>query len=226
MPGRDIPLVTNEIYHVLNRGTASQPSFLEKRDYLRAQELMRYYQNKDLPFKYSLFNTFSKERKREILEKLKEAKDILVEIISYCFMPNHFHFLLKQKAENGISKFMGNFTNSYTRYFNAKNKRTGALFEGKFKAKRVETLEQLLHLSRYIHLNPYTSYVIKTFEDLKNYPYSSLPEFLGEEVEDEICQKEIILDNFENKEAYQKFIFDQADYQRRLEEIRHLVLEK
>lgn len=140
-------------------------------------------------------------------------------------MPNHFHFLLKQVEEEGTSKFMSNFTNSYTRYFNVKNKRNGPLFQGKFKAIRIETDEQLLHLSRYIHLNPYSSYVVKTLKDLEKYPSSSFPEYLGKS-QTSLCSKEIILGQFKNLNLYKKFVFDQADYQRRLEKIKHLILEK
>ena len=140
-------------------------------------------------------------------------------------MPNHFHFLLKQVANRGISKFISNFTNSYTRYFNTKNKREGALFKGKFKSVRIESDEQLLHVSRYTHLNPYSSYVIKTLEELENYPYSSLPEYLQRSPKGS-CQKEIILDQFKNLNSYKNFVFDQANYQRELENIKHLILEE
>lgn len=224
MPGREIPLVTNQYYHVLNRGVASQPVFNNKRDYIRAFETLFYYQNKELPLKYSKFLSLSKDERARILEKLAQGKNFLVEIIAYCFMPNHLHLLLKQVVENGISKFMSNFTNSYTRYFNTKNKRNGPIFQGKFKAIRIETDEQLLHLSRYIHLNPYSSFLIKNLNDLTNYPFSSLSEFLGE-TDIKLCSKQIILGRFKNKNLYQKFVFDQADYQRKLEEIKHLMLE-
>ena len=138
-------------------------------------------------------------------------------------MPNHFHLIIKQVVENGISKFIGNVTNSYTRYFNTKNERVGPLFQGKFKAKRIETEEQFFHLSRYVHLNPYSSYVVKTLEDLENYPFSSLPEYLGK-VQTNFCTKEVILENFKNKTEYKRFLFDQVDYQKKLEEIKHLTL--
>lgn len=225
MPGRNIPLVLNQIYHVLNRGVASQPVFFDKRNYQRATETIFYYQNKDLPLNYSAFLELSTQRRKEILERLKEKRNFLVEIIAFCLMPNHFHFLLKQIRENGISVFMSNFSNSYTRYLNTNRKRIGPLLQGKFKAVRVETDEQLLHLSRYIHLNPYSSYILKGLEELKIYPYSSLPEFLNSQKTD-FCQKEIVLSHFKNPLHYKKFVFDQADYQRRLEEIKHLILEE
>lgn len=225
MPGREIPLVNNEIYHVLNRGISSQPIFLTKRDYNRALQTILYYQNQQRPLKYSRFLSLSNKQRSLILGKLKRERLFLVEIIAFCLMPNHFHLLLKQVVDGGISKFIGNLTNSYTRYFNTKHKREGALFKGKFKAVRIESDEQLLHVSRYIHLNPYSSYVIKTLEELKNYPYSSLPEYL-QKSPNGFCQKEIILEQFKNINSYKNFVFDQANYQRGLENIKHLILEE
>lgn len=224
MPGREIPLVNNEIYHVFNRGIASQPIFGNKRDYSRLIETFIYYQNIAPPVKYSKFLTLSTDTRAKIIDTLRRERKFLVEIIAYCLMPNHFHFILKQTKDNGISSFIGNISNSYTRFFNTKNERQGPLLAGKFKSVRVITENQLLHLSRYIHLNPYTSYVVKTTEDLSNYLYSSFPEYTGE-FKTAICLKEDILTPFKNKESYKKFVFDRADYQRRLEEIKHLTFE-
>lgn len=225
MPGRRIPLITNQIYHALNRGVASQPIFLTKKEYQRGLETIFYYQNENPPLSYSTFLKLSQRRRKELLERLKEKKDLLVKIIAFCLMPNHFHFLLKQVQNNGISIFMSNLTNSYTRYFNINHKRVGPLFQGKFKAIRIETDEQLLHVSRYIHLNPYTSYVVKTLKELETYPYSSFAEYLNPQKTD-FCHKKIVLENFKSPADYKKFVFNQADYQRRLEEIKHLTLEK
>lgn len=224
MPGRKVVLANNEIYHIINRGVASQPIFFSKRDYQRALNSFLYYQNQNLPLSYSHFIVQSQERKTEILKELQSGKIFLVDIISFCFMPNHFHFLLKQLVSEGISKFFGNFTNSYARYFNLKNKRKGPLFQGRFKAVRIKTDEQFLHTHRYVHLNPYTSYMLKTLKELEDYPYSSFPEYLRK-TKTNICNKKLILDCFKDVETYKKFVFDQADYQRRLEEIKHLILE-
>lgn len=225
MPGRIVPLVTDQVYHVLNRGSAFQPVFKNKRDYARIQETVFYYQNKNLSVSYSRFLRLPKEQKSVILETLGNKDKFLVDIIALCLMPNHIHLLLKQRKESGISTFMGNFTNSYTRYFNKRNKRIGPLFQGKFKAKRIETDEQLLHVSRYIHLNPFTSYVVKTLQDLEIYPYSSLPEYLGNS-KTNLFQKEIVLGQFKSNTSYKKFVFNQAEYQRELEKIKHLTLEE
>lgn len=225
MPGRKIPLVTNEVYHVINRGAGSQPIFLNQRDYLRALETIFYYQNQDLSLRYSFFLRLPKHQKEELLDRLKARRKFLVEIIAHCLMPNHFHLLLKQIRDDGISIFISKFSNSYTRYFNTNQKRIGSLLQGNFKAARMETDEQLIHVSRYIHLNPYSSYVVKNLKELENYPYSSLPEYLNPKMPVR-CSKEIVLHHFKNVASYKKFVFDQADYQRRLQEIKHLVLEK
>lgn len=224
MPGRKTPLVIGCFYHILNRGISLQPTFKTQKDFWRGVELLRYYQNQKPPLRYSYFIMLSRGKREVILKNFAKGKLFLAEILAYCLMPNHFHFILKQLKDDGISKFMSNFTNSYTRYFNTKNKRNGPLFQGKFKAVRIESDEQLLHLSRYIHLNPYSSYVVKTLGELKNYQFSSLPEYLGDSSKG-FCNKEIILDEFGGLESYQKFVFDRADYQRRLEEIKHLALE-
>lgn len=91
-------------------------------------------------------------------------------------MPNHFHLLLQQIRDGGITEFISKLTNSYTRYFNIRNKRIGPLFQGEFKAVHVETDEQLIHLSRYIHLNPIVSYITKKLE---SYQWFSYLEYLG-----------------------------------------------
>jgi len=114
--------------------------------------------------------------------------------------------------------------NSYTKYFNFKRKRIGSLFQGIFKAIRVETDEQLIHLSRYIHLNPYSSYIVKSIKDLKTYPWSSLPDYLGKQ-KYPFLKKKFILDFFKSKRDYQEFVFNQADYQKELEKIKHLTWE-
>lgn len=224
MPGRLISLVNNEIYHIFNRGLASQPMFLNKREYDRALEIIFYYQNSSPPMKYSKFLRMSVSDRANLLDKLRMQQKWLVDIISYCLMPNHFHFLLRQKENNGISKFMSNFTNSYTRYFNTKAERIGPIVQGKFKSVRIETEGQLLHATRYIHLNPYTGYIVKTFEELENYPYSSFPEYIGNS-QTNLCSKELVLSQFKNQLSYKKFVFDNADYQRQLDKIRHLILE-
>lgn len=224
MPTRLTPLVTDQYYHLYNRGINKQPIFFSVKDYKRVMEIIEFYSFVNVPIRFSRFLLLSTEDKEKIWFSLRKENEKLVQFICYCFMPNHFHFLLKQIKDNGISRFMRIFQNSYTRYFNSRHQRIGPLLQGQFKAVRVEDDEQLLHLSRYIHLNPYTSYVLKTVENLYNYSWSSLPEYIGV-VSNPICNKELVLSNFKSTQNYLKFICDQADYQRELDKIKHQTLE-
>jgi putative transposase len=222
MPVRLVPLVNGEVYHVLNRGISQQLTFSDKREYQRALDTANFYSFVSPPVKFSHFLKLACKRKEQMIARLKRTR--LVEILCFCLMPNHFHFLLKQVIDDGIARFMSNFQNSFTRYFNTRHQRIGPLFQGPFKAIRVESDEQLLHLSRYIHLNPYSSYVVKNLNDLEEYPWSSFPEYLGEK--EGFCQKEFILSLFPKPGSYRQFVFDQAEYQRELQNIKHLLLEK
>ena len=121
-----------------------------------------------------------------------------------------------------IVKFLSNFTNAYTKYCNTKHERNGPLVQGPFKAIFVESDEQIIHLSRYIHLNPVTSFIIND-SALEQYKWSSLREYLG--LENGICQKEIVLDQFKSVESYKGFILDQMSYAKELDKIKHLSLE-
>lgn len=226
MPARLVPLVNGEYYHLLNRGINKQPIFFEARNYKRAIETFKYYSfAASLQIKFSKFLKLSNEQRNILWDEIENKGRKLVEIVCFCLMPNHFHFLLLQKEEKGISKFMANFQNSYTKYFNTKYQKFGPILQGQFKAVRIEDDSQLLHLTRYIHLNPYTSFVVKDVERLLRYPWSSFKEYL-EKIDGGVCHKQIILENFKSLESFKKFVFDRADYQRELEKIKHLTIEK
>lgn len=222
MPARIIPIVTDEVYHVFNRGINHQPTFTSKREFERAVLTIKFYQVAKPPARLSKVLQLPKELKEDILKSLDEAEK-LVEIISFCFMPNHFHFLLKQKKDGGIAKFVGNFQNSYTRYRNTKNESDGSIFLTQFKAIRIITDEQLIHVSRYIHLNPYTGYVVKSLAELKQYPWSSFKYFLSGRKE--FINPDLVMGMFKDNKAYEQFVYDQADYQRELKSIKHLIIE-
>ncbi len=224
MPLRKIPLVNNQVYHVFNRSVGNIPIFKGIREYKRFSFSMFYYQNAKPPMKLSKFNTLSIKKRRKIISSLQEKRDLLVHIISYCLMPNHFHFVIKQISDDGIKIYLRVLTNSYSHYFNTKNDRFGALFGGRFKAVRIENDEQLLHVVRYVHLNPYTSYVVDDLKHLEEYYFSSFPEYLGK-TKNEVCHKQLVLTQFRNIKKYKDFVYNQADYQRSLERIKHKMLD-
>lgn len=224
MPRREPLLATGEIYHIFNRGLNHQPIFYGQENYQRAVDLFSFYRFAHLPLRFSHFNNLKYTQKAALSAALEAKDQKLISLISFCLMPNHFHFLLRQEKDGGISKFMANFQNSFTRYFNTRYQRTRYLFEGQFKAVKIETEEQLLHTSRYIHLNPYTAYVVKTTEALLDYPWSSLSQFIQENSFG-ICEVQEILNSFASKSQYEQFVLDQRDYQRSLDRMRHLLLE-
>src|SRR3989338_5235508 len=222
MPGRLLPLVEGQIYHVFNRGIDHRPTFTDKLELKRAKAVIDHYRFVTPLVRFSKFLKLPIEERNRLQTKIK-AGPKLIDILSFCLMPNHFHLLLRQIYDKGISKFLSNFQNSYTRYFNIKNERDGPLFLDQFKAVLIETDEQLIHVSRYIHLNPVTSYVIRDFDALLNYPWSSLAEYIkGTE---SIYEINTILGLFKDSKAYVNFLKDQVGYQRDLDKIKHVVLE-
>lgn len=213
MARRSQILATGEIYHVFNRAIDKRSIFTSAIALNRFIELIRFYE-RVRPIRYSKLTA---EQRRQLIDK--NDGDRLVEIICYCVMPNHFHLLIKQLCDGGITSFLRKITDGYSRYFNLIHERSGALFQGNFKAVRVATNEQLLHVSRYIHLNPLTAYLVN---DLRHYHWSSYLEYLNNS--DGFCSKEIILGQFRHSN-YEKFVLDNADYQRKLKEIAHLIIE-
>jgi putative transposase len=215
MPRRKEPLVTGEIYHVFNRGVEKRPIFENARHYQRFLDLLPFYTRSH----HLKFSTLSGKEREEVISKKTGEK--LVEILCYCLMPNHFHFTLRQEEEKGISRFIQRLTNSFSHYYSIKNQIQGHIFQDKFKAVHIEKDEQLLHLSRYIHLNPVTGNLVEKPED---YEFSSYNIYLGKETS-EIVVPNIVLDNFKLSEDYEKFVLSRKEYQRSLERIKHLILE-
>lgn len=216
------PLVTDEYYHVFNRGISYQPTYRNKKDYQQALFTLIYYRFAKPPVKLSRFKDLSFKEKHQILSNLELKNECLVNIVSFVFMPNHFHMLLKQNVDNGIRVYLSRFTNSYTRYFNTRYQRIGALFQGIFKSVYIETNEQLLHLSRYIHLNPVVLPVISV-TDLDTYSWSSFPDYL--KGKSNLVDLQTVLSQFRSVVEYKKFVYNQIEYAKKLEMIKHLAID-
>ncbi|MBI2021863.1 transposase [Candidatus Daviesbacteria bacterium] len=212
MPQRFLPLVTNQFYHIFNRGTEKRTIFESSRDYNRLIKSMSYYQIQGPKPSFSKFF----QPKTLNIDFSKKIVDILV----YCFMPNHFHLLIKQVKDGGLSEFMSKVSNSYTKYYNTKYDRVGPLLQGEFKAVLIESDEQLVHVSRYIHLNPLVSNLVK---ELLDYPWSSYKEYINNTTG--VCSKDEILSFFRSFKDYQDFILDHASYAQELEFIKHKLIE-
>lgn len=214
-------LINGEIYHIFNRSIAEFKIFNDSSEFSRMLTTISYYQNQDPEIKLSKFIKFSKHELSNENKFLSSGNERLVEIIAYCLMPTHLHLILKQMKNDGISIFMSNIQNSYARYFNIKIKRKGHLWEGTFKNVLVKTDEQLMHLTRYLHLNPVTAYLVNKPEE---WSASSYKEYISQiNYVNRICRYDGILDI--NSTSYKDFVEDRISYQRDLAKIKELILE-
>lgn len=204
--------ITNYFYHIYNRGVDGRRIFQEEKDYLRFIHCLHEFNDKSPALPYS--QTFEKNK----ILKRNGLRDILVKILCFCLMPNHFHLILQQIINNGITKFMRKLGTGYTMYFNEKNARSGVLFQGKFKSILVETDEYLLHLSRYIHLNPvemiepnWKERGIQNWEEARNflerYRWSSFPDYLGFKNFSSVTERDFLKGYFSEEKGYKNFVY-------------------
>lgn len=212
------------IYHVYNRSIARYVIFNTQEAYERMVQLIAYYQIKKPKLSFSYLKKMEHEEKlRTCIEMLRaEDSEKIVTVIAYCLMPTHIHLVLEELVDGGISKYMSNVLNSYTKYFNARNHRHGPLWEGRSKRKEVETDEYLAHLTRYVHINPVVAGLIVNAEEWR---HSSYNEFLG------IVRNEIAVCDFNEfmeveAEEYRVFVNDRTDYQESVHNIEHLLFEE
>ena len=221
---RKHPLKTGGVHHVVNRSIAKYEIFNSSDDYERMLLMLLHFsfKNSRLP-KFSKFISSALVKNkgfgRALTEKV-DKEDRLVQIIAYCIMPTHFHFTLKQLKDGGISYFMRNISNSYSHYFNNKNNRKGSLWKGRFENIPVNSDEQLLHLSRYIHLNPVTAGLV---EKPESWEYSSYHEYIQAHNTYSICEFKNLIDL--SPEEYKEFVMARKEYQRELAKIKNIVLE-
>lgn len=144
--------VENGHYHVYNRGVEKRVIFVDEEDYTVFLYLLKYFLSPEAEReKHPLANTpnASLIRPRPLPGLADE-----VELLAYCLMPNHFHLLIKQKTKAGMTKLLRKLSTTYALYFNRRYERVGHLFQSIYKAVLITEDPYLLHISRYIHLNP------------------------------------------------------------------------
>lgn len=222
MTTRKQPLAISEIYHVFTKSIAGYEIFTEDCDFSRIIKTINYYLIKNPPLKFSRFIEEYKTP-ASFLDITNKENERIVKIIAYCIMPTHMHMIVQQIENNGISTFMRKLLNSYSKYFNIKNSRKGPLWENRFRNVLVEKDEQLLHLTRYIHLNPVTAYLVEKPEYWK---YSSYHEYIGfdyPESNKKICEFEEFLEI--KPLPYKEFVNTRIDDQREFARIKNLLLE-
>ena len=189
---RKTELKNGEFYHVYNRGVDKREIFMDNYDYLRFLKSLEEFNSEEL-----IGSIYEQSfRKRNLLG---HGVSKLVEIVAYCLNPNHYHLILKQVTDKGIEKFMHKVGMGYSKYFNNKYTRSGALFQGVFQSINIDSNEYLLYLSAYVNKNKFIHGYDNKFE------FSSLKEYAGKTVYS-LCDKAIILKQFRNKQEYIEYL--------------------
>lgn len=219
---RNISFAPGEWYHCFNRGVDKRRVFLEKTDYDRFLALL-YYANSPNPVS---LEHIGRGRTSPLFgqEKALSDDERLVDVGAFCLMPNHFHVIVREKEEGGLTSFMRKVGTGYTMYFNQKNERTGSLFGGKFKAKHITDDRYLKRVINYVHANPaelqekkWKEGLIvnpkKISEFLENYTYSSLLGYLDPSVPlSKILSLSVINEMYEKIPGTSKILEEAIDF--------------
>jgi putative transposase len=199
MPSRNVvrQFYSGQYYHVYNRGVAKQQIFLDDDDRLHFLEILERHLDAD---------NISTKQDGIIYHKYNDD----LELLAYCLMSNHFHMLVYLKSDNNeFSSFMQAIMTAYTMYFNKKYQRVGHLFQGVFKASMITDDSYLLHITRYIHLNP---------RNYRIYPHSSVKYYLTADAPTWL-HPERILGMFDGD--YSQFLVDYEQAKEMFDKIKH-----
>lgn len=211
--------INNQIYHIYNRGVEKREIFGNDDDRFRFIHDLFEFNDCNPAFHTTYYFNKRKIVEVEPLQFKKKAqkspRKLLVEIMAFCLMPNHYHLLIRQLADNGIVNFMKKIGTGYTLYFNTKYKRVGSLFQGRFKANLIDQESQFIHIPHYIHLNPlkivepyWKEGVISDYEKniqfIENYRWSSFLDYIGKKNFPSVTQREFLLNFFNGQQNYKK----------------------
>jgi REP element-mobilizing transposase RayT len=227
---RKTEFVDGEYYHIYNRGVDKRDIFIDDKDYKRFLLSMNLLNNEKAVGSIRDRLKLLKERERIVANRASNpvgtgveslfAVKPLVTIVAYCLNPTHYHFILKQNTENGITEFMKKIGSGYTSYFNKKHKRSGSLFQGRFKSVHIDSNEYLLYLTTYVNKNNY----IHGYDN-ENWIYSSELDYIGKR-NGNLCDREIILGQFNNDcKKYEEFMKENVLYLKNKKDLERLILE-
>ncbi len=200
----DRSMEVGRVYHIYNRGVAKMNLFLDDQDFTRFLDVLSFYLDDDRPVKFST----AKLLKDSLPQRTTPPTHPLAESLAYVLMTNHFHLILREVELKGIGRLMARVLNSYTRYFNTRYHRVGTTFQGIFRFVPVLSDEQLLHLTRYLHLNPYVAGMIDRPEA---YRWSSYPDYLANRPS-RLCNPSLALALAGSPERYRAFVHDFEGY--------------
>ncbi len=211
--------IAESYYHIYNRGVEKRLIFLDEQDYgvflSYLKEYLSFRDDKELSNKLSDPNIYYKER-GGILRILR-LNNFFSEIIllAYCLMPNHFHFFIKQKDAQSIDKFMQSLSTRYVMYFNRKYKRIGTLFQDIYKAANIETDNQFIYMSKYIHKQAIIHNLRTQGSTLQGWEQpSSYQEYLGKRKTEWVHPEEILnyFSKTNSKLSYKAFVEEKEDF--------------
>lgn len=212
-------ITTGEIYHILNRGVDKRKIFLNDKDYLRfIHDLFEFNDTEPV---FNLGHFLNRDQYidfvSQYIKREQKPRKLIVEILAFCIMPNHFHLLLRQKKDGGITKFMRKLGIGYAKYFNQKYERTGTLFQGRYKLVPVNKESHFIYLPYYIHFNPldlkmpeWRTGKIQNYQKaikfLNSYRWSSHLDYIDKKNFPSITQREFLLKIFGGAENYKKTV--------------------
>lgn len=209
---RKVRFLNGEHYHIYNRGVEKRDIFVEQENVDRFYQSMQEFNVLD-PIGSLYAASFRKNHPLRNLVSQKGGR--LVNFIAFCLNPNHYHFILQQIEDRGIEKFMHRIGVGYSNYFNKKYKRSGSLFQGTFKAVHIDSDEYLLHASAYVNLN------YKVHQIDSSLIRSSWKEYNSKD-ENGFCEKDIILNQFGNRNGYGEFVKTSLEVSLRRKELEKL----
>ena len=215
---RKVQFANGEYFHIYNRGVEKRKIFMDSKDYGRFELGIQEFNSEESGIQLRDFCTTKYTETKSQYKREKQRKP-LVKIVCFVLMPNHYHFILRQLEDGGISAFMHKLGVGYTMFFNTKYERTGSLFQGTFRAVHITNNTYLLHLSRYIHLNvveliqqDWKEKGIRNKEgariSLRSYPYSSYRSYIGKASSRVELKNDIILDQFKSSKEYEDFMLE------------------
>ncbi len=233
--------VTNEFYHLFNRGVDKRKIFMDRNDYVRfIHDLYEFNDVNPAPeFSRRDKNVGFRKPHMEPSAEISRVRDLLVNVHAFVLMPNHHHELIEQITEGGISLYMRKIHAGYANAFNLKYERSGHLFQGSFKAVHVKGDIQLAHLVCYIHSNPLDLWkpnwkekkltgmeIREALKFLENYRWSSHLDYSGIKNFPSVIHQDFLLKFFGGTEGYKKFFVDWLkQYEKRVEAIQDFALE-
>ncbi|MBI2052028.1 transposase [Candidatus Roizmanbacteria bacterium] len=212
-------LKSGEAYHIFNKSIANYRIFSDERNCRRFMLILSYYNDINVERRLSDFLKCNKGYNYKPPPLFQSKRNQIVKFIAYCIMPDHYHLEVKLLKEKHIYRYLNNIGNSYTKYFNTRFNRKGPLWQSPYKSVRIKSSEQLLHVSRYIHLNPTTAGLVNNPEE---WEFSSYREYINNpRILNEIMHEILIRDT----KAYRRFVENNKDYQRKLKLIQKLLHE-